>query len=105
MKKVPQEEINYGYGNPYEIIGVTKRVVDGRVTKFNEPSVYNPCEAMARYDARDFALENIIEAGAVGELRNSYYNATPIESSDKIDSDLAILDVVDLNNNVNNDEE
>lgn len=91
-----------GLQDPYGMDAVQQEVVNGVVLKRSAVTTFDPVANMRGYKASDFALENIIAAGALASLKDSrlHYGSTS-EISDNlegtIDNVIAAVNDAEMN--------
>lgn len=109
MKRVPQEKIDHGYGRPFNIIDQESVMVDKKVLKRSKVAEFDPREFMSQYNVEDFYLENILAAGAVGNLKECRLFQNRLMAEDEIEGEISkmsgFLDREMANLQVNNNNE
>lgn len=86
------------FAKPYEVYDDEEVVDNGRVVKKSVIKVERPSERFAGMKASDFALENIIAAGAVDMLKPVVLHDANLDMVDQIDGTLNdIMDQIDVN--------
>lgn len=98
-----------GLDKPYGIDGVEQVVENGVIVKKSTVNTFDPVANMSGFKATDFALENIIAAGALDSLKESKLTiGTTSELSDSlegtIDNVIAAVDDAELNVESQNNE-
>lgn len=87
---------------PYAILTNGNKVVDGVIRKCASYETFDPVAHFSQYDANDFALENIIAAGAFDMLKDAgSVSFNNMENADLVDAAVSGMEDV-INNNVNN---
>lgn len=85
-----------------EMVIPSQKVVNGIVRKCSESKVFDPVEHFNQFDANDFALENIIAAGAVDMLKDAGTVAySNIENASIVDAAVSSMELSIENNNEN----
>lgn len=86
------------YTMPYEVYEDEQTVVDGVVVRKSVAKLVNPKEFHKDVKCTDFALENVIAAGAVDMLKPVMLHDAGLDTVDKIDGTLnEIMDQIDAN--------
>lgn len=94
----PQSYDPVVFAKPYEVCDDEQVVDNGRVVKKSVVKVERPSERFAGMKASDFALENIIAAGAVDLLKPTVLHDANLDVVDEIDGTLNdIMDQIDAN--------
>ena len=107
MKRIPQVKIDHGYGRPFNIIDQESVLVDKKILKRSKVAEFNPREFMSQYKAEDFYLENILAAGAIGDLKECRLYQNRLMAEDEIENEISkmsgFMDIemanIELNNN------
>ncbi len=81
----------------YEVRGTEEVVVNGRVVKKSAVKTIHPQDLFKGFKADDFALENVIAAGALDSLKEGYLSAnTTSELSDGMEGTIDnVINAVD----------
>ena len=82
MCQVPQME-PVSFARPYEVYDSEQVVVDGRIVKKTVIKTVVPSEQFKGLKCSDFALDNIIAAGAVDMLRPTQLTNTDLDCVDR----------------------
>lgn len=86
------------FSKPYTIYDEEQVVENGRILKKTVVRTVRPMEMFVGLKASDFALENVIAAGAVDMLKPTVLHNGDIDFVDKIDGTLnEIMDQIDAN--------
>lgn len=76
----------------------------GIARKVSKCVMVDPKEEMAKFRVSDFCLENVIAAGAVGDLRETTLSVGALEGSMLVDDYVNKLEAFDNNNSEKNDD-
>lgn len=86
------------FAKPYEVYDEEQVVDNSRVVKKSVVKVVRPAERFQGMKASDFALENVIAAGAIDMLKPTMLHDGDIDTVDMIDDTLDnIMDQIDAN--------
>lgn len=86
------------FAKPYEVYDDEQVVDNGRVVKKSVVKAVRPAERFQGLKASDFALENVIAAGAVDMLKPTMLHDANLDTVDEIDGTLnGIMDQIDAN--------
>lgn len=90
-------------GSDYEVRATEDVVVNGRIMKKTVYRIVRPHDKMKGLNALDFALENVIAAGALDSLRECYLGSNTLsELADgmegTVDNAIAAVDAAENNN-------